>query len=312
MNKPDAGSPLDKSSRTFLKKHLRDAIVAWGYVMPALLIFLIFMFCPVFYTLLMSFFKGNTAKPLMTFVGLKNYTTVLTSEATLKLLLQTGIYILILVVINFVVPYILAFLSHFVLKRNKGFYKVIFFMPSLISLVVGAMLIQWLFNPIIGPVAKLMTLFGTTMPTWSKTPGLVIFVISLVACYKAFGYNFLVLLAGVSNISSELIEAARLEKTPNHLIFSKIVFPLNSSTAIYVLIMSIVQGVQYVFTPINILTLGGPDGASSNILYGTYQEAFLFFSPGNAAVLSAITMIIFICLLVLEFKYVEKGVYYEN
>lgn len=150
------------------------------------------------------------------------------------------------------------------------------------------------------------------MPTWSKTPGLVIFVISLVACYKAFGYNFLVLLSGVSNVSGELIEAARLEKTSNFKIFTKIVMPLTSSTAIYVLIMSIVQGVQFVFTPIKILTQGGPNGASSNILYGTYQEAFLYFNSGSASVLSVLTMLIFIVLLILEFKYVEKGVYYEN
>lgn len=57
---------------------------------------------------------------------------------------------------------------------------------------------------------------------------------------------------------------------------------------------------------------GGPDGASSNILYGTYQEAFLYFNSGTASVLSVMTMLIFIVLLILEFKFVEKGVYYEN
>jgi sn-glycerol 3-phosphate transport system permease protein len=228
------------------------------------------------------------------------------------LLKNTAIYIFILVIINFLVPFIMAFINHFVLKHGKKVYKVIIFMPSLISLVVGAMLIQWLFNPIIGPVSKLIVLFGATMPTWSKTPGLVIFVISLVACYKAFGYNFLVLLSGVSNVSNDLIEEAHLEKASNFTIFTKIVMPLTSSTAIYVLIMSIVQGVQFVFTPIKILTQGGPNDASSNILYGTYQEAFLYFNPGLASVLSVITMLIFIVLLILEFKYVEKGVYYEN
>ncbi len=303
---------LSRSNRHFLKKSVRDAMVAWGYVLPALLLFVVFMFWPVFYTVVMSFFKGNTAAPTKAFVGIQNYVTVLTEPSTLSLLKYTGFYILILVVVNFLVPYVLAFINHFVMKRFKKFYKVIIFMPSLISLVVGAMLIQWLFNPIIGPVSKVIALFGATMPTWSKTAGLVVFVISLVACYKAFGYNFLVLLSGVSNVSPELIEAARLEKTPNRKIFTKIVMPLTSSTAIYVLIMSIVQGVQYVFTPIKILTQGGPNGASSNILYATYQEAFLYFNSGTASVMSVITMLIFIVLLVLEFRFVEKGVYYEN
>jgi len=122
----------------------------------------------------------------------------------------------------------------------------------------------------------------------------------------------LVLLSGMSGVSTELIEAARLEKTPNRKIFGKIVMPLTSSTAIYVLIMSIVQGMQYVFTPIKVLTQGGPDFASSNIIYGVYQEAFGYYNTGKASALSIITMLVFLVLLFLEFKYVEKGVYYEN
>ena len=88
--------------------------------------------------------------------------------------------------------------------------------------------------------------------------------------------------------------------------------PLTSSTAIYVLIISIVQGMQYVFTPIKVLTQGGPNNASSNIIYGVYQEAFTFYNTGKASALSIMTMVIFLILLYLEFKYVEKGVYYEN
>lgn len=304
--------PTQSGNKKILRKAVRDVLVAWGYIIPALLVFIIFMFWPLIYTVAMSFYQGTTAAPLGKFVGLNNFRAVFRNSTTILLLKNTCLYIVLLVIINFLVPFIMAFINHFVLKRGKQFYKIIIFMPSLISLVVGAMLMQWLFNPIIGPISKVVNVFGVTMPTWSKTPGLVIFVISLVACYKAFGYNFLVLLSGVSNVSPDLIEAARLEKASNYTIFRHIIIPLTSSTAIYVLIMSIVQGVQFVFTPIKILTQGGPNNASSNILYGTYQEAFLYFNPGLGSVLSVITMIIFIVLLILEFKYVEKGVYYEN
>ena len=183
---------------------------------------------------------------------------------------------------------------------------------AMISLVVGAIVLQWIFNPISGPVSGIMGKFGITMPTWSKTKGLVIFVIALVAVLKSFGYNFLVLLSGMSSVSDELIEAAKLEKTGHTKIFTGIVMPLTSSTAIYVLIISIVQGMQYVFTPIKVLTQGGPNNASSNIIYGVYQEAFTFYNTGKASALSIMTMVIFLILLYLEFKYVERGVYYEN
>ena len=299
--------------KRFFTKARRESFVAWGYIVPALLSFIIFMFWPAIYTVFMSFFKGNTANPTRNFVGLDNYIAILKNPNTIELMKNTMFYIVILVILNFVIPYILAFVYEFVLKSSKkNIYKVLIFTPSLISLVVGAMIIQWLFNPIIGPVTQLLKIFGVAMPAWSKTPGLVIYVISLVASYKAFGYNFLVILSGMSSVSSELIEAARLEKTPNRKIFTQIAMPLTSSTAIYVLIMSIVQGVQYVFTPIKILTQGGPNGASSSLLYGTYQEAFLFFDSGASAVLSVLTMLLFVILLFLEFRFVEKGVYYEN
>ena len=108
------------------------------------------------------------------------------------------------------------------------------------------------------------------------------------------------------------MDPAKLEKTSHTKIFTGIVMPLTSSTAIYVLIISIVQGMQYVFTPIKVLTQGGPNNASSNIIYGVYQEAFTFYNTGKASALSIMTMVIFLILLYLEFKYVEKGVYYEN
>ena len=71
----------------------------------------------------------------------------------------------------------------------------------------------------------------------------------------------------MNGVPEELIEAARLEKTPSRKIFTQIVVPLTSSTAVYILIMTIVQGLQYVFTPIKVLTQGGPNDASSNIIY---------------------------------------------
>jgi len=296
-----------------LNQSKREHLLAWTFILPAIAVFIVFMFWPLAYTFYLSFFKWNMVAPTKKYVGIKNYISILTDKVTLQLFSNSLLYISILVLLNFVIPYILSFINTFVMKKkSKSIYKIFIFMPSLISLVVGAIILQWIFNPISGPISAILSFFGITMPSWSKTHGLVIFVISLVATYKAFGYNFLVLLAGVGNVSTELIEAARLDKTPNHKIFLKIVRPLTSSSAIYILIMSIVQGMQYVFTPIKVLTQGGPDNASSNIIYGGYQEAFGFYDTGRSSALSIITMVIFLILLFLEFKFVEKGVYYEN
>lgn len=284
----------------------------WLFITPASLAFLLFMFWPLAYTFYLSLLKWNMVAPIKVPVGLANYLEVLADPVTLKLFANTALYLVILIVLNFLVPYVFAFVNTFVMKSGKGIYKILLFMPSLISLVVGAIVLQWIFNPVSGPLGLVLAEVGIKLPAWSKTNGLVIVVISLVAVFKTFGYNFLVLLSGMGNVSTELIEAARLEKTPDRHIFSKIVMPLTSSTAVYVFIMSIVQGLQYVFTPIKVLTQGGPNNASSNIIYGVYQEAFGYYNTGKASALSILTLSLFVLLLVLEFKYVEKGVYYEN
>lgn len=294
------------NKRKFLRS---ENFRGWLLVSPALVAFAIFMFWPLAYTVYLSFFKWNLISTKK-WVGLSNYVKILTSKDSLQLLVNTLLYILVLVLLNFVLPYILAFINSIVMKKRKEKYKAWLFTSSVISLVVGSIVFQFIFNPISGPIAIILKNFGITMTAWSKTQGMAIVIISLVAVYKSFGYNLLVLLSGVNGVSSELIEAARLDKTSNFRIFKDIVMPLTSATSIYVLIMSIVQGMQYVFTPIKILTQGTPN--TTNIIYAVYQEAILFSDSGTASALSIISMFIFLGLLLIEFKYVEKGVHYEN
>ena len=151
-----------------------------------------------------------------------------------------------------------------------------------------------------------------TVPIWSNTQGLVIVVLSIITSWKIFGYNFIVVMAGVSSVPLEVVEAARLDSIPTWRIFLNIVVPMSSSTGIYVLILSIVTGMQQIFTPINMVTKGGPDNASTNLIYAVYDQAFGFFKTGTASAYAILMMLLFGFLLFLEFKFVEKSVYYEN
>lgn len=290
----------------------KDKIKPHLFILPSLLVFSLFMFWPVIRTIYLSFFSWNMIKPTKDFVGLENYIQIFNNPITYKIMGNTFLYIVILLILNFVAPYVLAFILSVLIKKAKGFYKSVLFLPSVISLVVGSILYLWILNPISGPAAIIAKAVGITLPIWSKTDGLVIVVLSLITSWKIFGYNFIVILAGVSGVSSEVIEAARMDNVPMWRIFKDIIIPMSSATGIYVLIMTIVQGLQYVFTPIKVITQGGPNYASSNAIYNVYQEAFVLYRTGVASAFSVITMIIFIALLILEFKFVEKGVYYEN
>ncbi len=279
---------------------------------PTTVLFAVFMFYPLLYTLYLSFFKWNMTRPTKEFVGLGNYTALFTDPAFGKILGNTALYILLLLIFDFAAPYIFSFILSFVIRAWKNFYKGAIFLPSVISLVVGTMIFVWLLNPLSGPVALLFKALGRALPIWSNTQGLVIVVLSIITSWKIFDYNFIVVMAGVSSVPLEVVEATRLDNIPTWRIFLNIVVPMSSSTGIYVLILSIVTGMQQLFTPINMVTQGGPDNASTNLIYAVYDQAFGFFKTGTASAYAILMMLLFGFLLFLEFKFVEKSVYYEN
>ena len=308
-------NPFSASARVGAGVRLGDRSgrrVAYLLLAPATILFAVFMFYPLLYTFYLSFFDWNMTRPTKEFVALDNYIAVFTDPNFGKIMGNTVLYIALLLLFDFAAPYVFSFILSFVVKKGKNFYKSAIFLPSVISLVVGTMNFVWLLNPISGPVATVAKALGLTVPIWSNTQGLVIVVLSIMTSWKIFGYNFIVVMAGVSSVPLEVVEAARLDNIPNWRIFLNIVVPMSSSTGIYVLILSIVTGMQQLFTPINMITKGGPDNASTNLIYAVYDQAFGFFKTGTASAYAILMMVLFAFLLFLEFKFVEKSVYYEN
>ncbi|MCI2899048.1 sugar ABC transporter permease [Staphylococcus hominis] len=290
---------------------MRKKWIPYLLLIPSIVFITVFVILPLFYTVYLSFFKWNMIKEKK-FVGLDNYINLFTNNIFYMIIIQTLMYILLLILFNTVVTYIFAFIVDYFVKKQKKIYQTALFLPSVISLVVGSMIFLWILNPVTGPIAKILGLFGLTMPNWAITDGWVIFVISLIVAWKVFGYNFLVLYSSIIGIPREIIEAAKIDNIPPSKIFLNIVLPMSSATGFYILILTIVQGLQYVFTPISVITKGGPNYKSSNLIYHAYHEGFTLYNTGTSAAVSTITMIIFFLLLIIQFMFVERRVAYEN
>lgn len=281
-------------------------------LVPAMSIFTVFVFWPILRTIYLSFFDWNMISRNKKFVMLDNYTGILTDPVIYKSLGNTFLYIIFLGIFNFILPYIFAYALALLISKLKSFYRAMIFFPSIISLVVASLIFLWLFNPMSGPISKVYGIFGIESPFWLKTNGLVILLVSIITAWKIFGYNLILLLAGILEVPTELIESAKIDKLSNFQIFIYIVLPMTSSTALYVSIMTVVYGLQQVFVPINVLTQGGPNNGSTNLVYSIYQYAFTFFQTGRASALAIITTLFFFILISLKIKVLEKGVYYEN
>lgn len=285
---------------------------AFLFLLPSIFFFVVFSYWPLLQNLYLSFFSWNMVSPNMTFVGIENYTAVLGSEELIKILANTVVFVAIMLVLNFVLPYLFSFVLGHLIERGKGFYRSTLFMSATLSLAVASILFLWIYNPLAGPLSIVLSWFDLESPRWFKENWLVIFAICTIIGWKVFGYNLIVMLAAMLAVPKEMIEAAKLENASNWQIFKQIIVPMTSSTAIYVFTITVVFGLQYVLVPVNMLTQGGPDQGSSNLVYIIYQYAFVFFQTGKSAAFAIITMICYIAFLLFRTKYLEKKVYYEN
>lgn len=285
---------------------------AFLFLLPSVFFFAVFSYWPLLQNLYLSFFSWNMVSPNMKFVGLDNYVSVLGSEELIKILVNTVVFVAIMLVLNFVLPYLFSFVLGHLIERGKGFYRSTLFMPATLSLAVASILFLWIYNPLAGPLSIVLSWFDLESPRWFKENWLVIFAICTIIGWKVFGYNLIVMLAAMLAVPKEMIEAAKLENASNWQIFKQIIVPMTSSTAIYVFTITVVFGLQYVLVPVNMLTQGGPDQGSSNLVYIIYQYAFVFFQTGKSAAFAIITMICYIAFLLFRTKYLEKKVYYEN
>ena len=290
----------------------KNSFQAALYLLPAGLLFLVFFYWPLLQNAYLSLFSWNMVSPNMKFVGTENFSVIFASPELWKILLNTVLFVVIMLVLNFVLPYIYSFILGHVVTRWSSFYRSALFLPSTLSLAVASILFLWIYNPLAGPLQIILSWFSLESPRWFKEDYLVIFAICTIIGWKVFGYNMIVMLAAMVAVPKELIEAAKLENASNWTIFRKIILPMTSSTAIYVFTITVVFGLQYVLVPVNMLTQGGPDQGSSNLVYIIYQYAFTFFQTGRSAAYAVITMVCYLLFLFVKNKYLEKKVYYEN
>lgn len=290
----------------------KNSFQAALYLLPAGLLFLVFFYWPLLQNAYLSLFSWNMVSPNMKFVGAENFSVIFASPELWKILLNTVLFVVIMLVLNFVLPYIYSFILGHVVKCWSSFYRSALFLPSTLSLAVASILFLWIYNPLAGPLQIILSWLSLESPRWFKEDYLVIFAICTIIGWKVFGYNMIVMLAAMVAVPKELIEAAKLENASNWTIFRKIILPMTSSTAIYVFTITVVFGLQYVLVPVNMLTQGGPDQGSSNLVYIIYQYAFTFFQTGRSAAYAVITMVCYLLFLFVKNKYLEKKVYYEN
>jgi len=312
---------LAKARRNRNPTAVEDAIAGWIFVLPALIIFCVFIFGPILYTFWLSLHQWDILTPIKPWVGLKNYRTIFSHNQDFNIALRNTIWYSVGVVpAQTILGLVLAVLANRKI-RGKTFFRTAFYFPSISSSVVIAIIFLWLYqqNGLInfflrkigfptptppwlsnpkGVIQMFVGLFGVHgISPWLVGPSVALLSIMMLNVWTTMGTMMVIFLAGLQDIPSDVYEASALDGANRWHMFRDITVPLLKPVTLFVVTLGIIGTLQ-VFDQIWVMTSGGPVKTTTTLAYLVYVEGFSNFSLGYGAaiavVLFAITLAAFL------------------
>lgn len=274
----------------------------YGYlfILPFLVVFIIFSIYPILRTLYLSFTNFNGYGEIK-FIGFQNYTRLIKDSMFWAALRNTVKIWSINIVIQLGLAFLLTIIFSDMKYKVKGLsiFRALFYLPNLIAATSVAFLFGALLDWQFGSLNQMLIDFGiiNTKINWLGQPGTAVLVVAIIGSWMWFGNSFLVLMAGVQGISKDYYEAATIDGAGRWTIFGKITIPLLKPILLYVAITSLIGGLQIFDIPFLITDgIGSPSGALNTSVMYLYNTAFKYNNVGYAAAIAyGLFFIIAIC-----------------
>ncbi|MFA6507334.1 MAG: sugar ABC transporter permease [Treponemataceae bacterium] len=302
-------SPLSK------KRLKRGAFIGLSLA-PSLVIILAFYYFSIFYCFGVSFFKWNMLGAPK-FIGLNNYVLMFTNPDFWNSVKVSFVYAF------WAVPFciVLGLLAGLLLKNatfGKSFFRVMLFLPVVISMVVAALIWKWILNAQAGILNYILISVSFAklgdMPHWMRWVndplGGSMAAILFVGIWKRVGYNAVIFLAGLENIPLEYYEAATLDGANPWQKFWGITLPLLAPVLFFVTVIQIIAALKVSISPL-VMTQGGPARSTDVFVLHIYKEAFQNFRMGYASAIAVAVFLLILVFTVLQFRVGEKKVHYQ-
>jgi len=274
-----------------------DAIAAWIFLAPALILLGIFLLWPIAYLFYLSFTTGSFTAEGVRWAGLRNYIRLIINPDFRQVLGNTLYFTIATVIPSLVIPLGLAVL----LNRSfalRGVLRTAYFIPSITSLVAVGLGFRWLFQTE-GPVNALLDSLGFEPIPWLGSSTWAMPVIILLSSWKQLGFNMVVFLAGLQAIPLNRYEAAELDGANSWAKFWHITLPGLRPTLIFATVTTAIFTLRS-FEQVYIITGGGPLNSTNLLVYYIYEEAFSLFDFGYAA--AATTVLLSFTLVLVYFQ----------
>lgn len=281
------------------KHSLHKNLTGYLFVGPQLIFFAIFTIYPIFEGFRLSLFRSTAVEN--TFVGLENYINLFKDPVFIQSMLNTLFLVVVITLGNLLLGLIVSLAIYDKKPGYVSFVRSTFYLPVIVSTVVMAMVWKFLLNPANGLVNWYLTKATGNTVNLLGNPKTVLWIIAFVTIVASVGTSIIMYVASMNGISTEMLEAAKVDGASKLQVCIRIIIPLVKSTTLYLSVTTIIS-ILKLFVIIQLLSDGGPNNASMTMMYYLYRNAFSYNKMYVASAVGVIMFVIAVLIALPQFR----------
>jgi sn-glycerol 3-phosphate transport system permease protein len=287
----------------------RTAIHAWLLLLPAFALLVLFTHWPIVGTIWDSFLSTPKGSRPAAFVGLENYQVMMADEVFWKSLWNNLWFALGTIPLSIGLALVMAIWVNGAM-RGRTWLRMAFFTPTVLPMIAVANIWLFFYTPQYGLLEQFTSIFGIAGRNWLGSESTALACVMIVAIWKEAGFFMIFYLAALQQIPPSLAEAAAIEGAPRSYYLRRVVLPLLMPTTLFVLVNAVINSVRMV-DHIVVMTKGGPNNATSLLLFHIYQVGFSFWDTGYASALTVVLLVVLALVAIGQFVFLDKRVHYQ-
>ena len=285
------------------------SVHAYLLLLPAFVLLIAFTHYPAVATLIDSFYSTPKGARPGVWVGVENYQVMAGDPVFWKAATNNLWFALATIPASIALALLMAL---WVNERiaGRGFLRMAYFTPTVLPMIAVANIWLFFYTPSYGLLEQITGLFGLPSQNWLGDPDTALGAVTVVAVWKEAGFFMIFYLAALQSLSPSLREAAAIEGASRWYYFRRVQWPLLMPTTLFVMVNAVINAVRMV-DHIIVLTRGGPDNASTLLLYHLYEVGFKFWDTAYAAAITVVLLAVLATVALAQFFLLDRKVHYK-
>lgn len=291
------------------RRDLRESLAALALAGPATALILIFLIGPLIAIALLSLTDYQLGAASLRYIGLDNYSEMFADRIFRRSLENTLIYVAVVVPLSVGLGLGAALLIE-AGTSLRNFYRTVYFLPVMATLIAIAIVWEFALHPKFGMVNLTLKAIGLAGYDWLQDRRIVLYTLAGIGVWQSVGFNMVLFMAGLTSIPRDLYEAASVDGVASGWDrFRTVTWPMLGPVTLFVVVITAIRSFQ-VFDTVQVMTKGGPNRASEVLLYTMYSEGFSFFRSGYAAAVTMVFLVFVLALAMLKTWFLDRRVHY--